>query len=435
MKSIFQIIFILALAAAFPAYAKDKDRASEAADASSEKMPANVMAWDGAEGQAVLVDKFAKKMFTVKIKDADVEVLGEFPIIYGANMGDKMIRGDNRTPEGVYYITTYRSSEYLLKQYGDYAKIYGAGSFPLNYPNPVDRINKKTGSGIWIHGTNPATNKENTQGCVALRNTDFDILKEKIAVKYPVIIADNLTYLSRDEYQNLRKDLNARFEGFIKSWGESDYDKFKGYIHENYKSRSGVKTDAYLQNKKNLMKIYPKRAVLTDNTKIFMKDKNYVVFDTDQFYCAPNILNASNKKYYFTKAADGNLKLISEEFSPRDARPFIDKEVRKFVDGWAEDWQSQNMQRYMANYSKSFRDRKLGRYDAWKKYKQKIFDKNKKISVKISDISWRNAKGGYAVSFRQDYSSDISSDKGIKTLLLKGCPTQFEIISETWKAR
>ena len=30
---------------------------------------------------------------------------------------------------------------------------YGAGALPINYPNEWDRLNGRTGHGIWLHGT------------------------------------------------------------------------------------------------------------------------------------------------------------------------------------------------------------------------------------------------------------------------------------------
>lgn len=437
----FTVKFVIVLAFMLPVYAfsqknvEAQDNASKSEVMKAEKVIANVMADGASELKAVLVDKFAKKMFTVKILGDKVEVLTEFPIIYGANLGDKMFRGDNKTPEGIYYITTYRSSDYLLKQYGDYAKIYGAGSFPLNYPNPVDRINNKTGSGIWLHGTNPATNKENTQGCVALRNEDFDVLKENVAIKYPVVIADNLSYITPAEYDKEREKLLERFNGFVQAWSTSNYEKFQDHIHEKYKSPAGVKGVNYLDKKKTLMKLYPQRVVAANNTKILMKDKNYVVFDTEQFYCAPNILTLGDKKYYFNAAADGQLKLISEEFKQKDAGPFVGNEVDKFVMAWADAWEKQDSKKYIGYYSKSFKNKEIGGYDAWNKYKTKLFNLKKKISVKVSDIKWTKTGKGYVVKFKQDYSSNSVADKGVKTLVLEGCPTQFKIVSETWNAR
>lgn len=433
MKVITNIIVLVALMIPLNVFAQMASQTSK--DNTDAKVIGNVMSIGVSKGGVILVDKSAKKMYNVQISDDKIQVIDEFPIMYGANIGDKMVRGDNKTPEGVYYITTYRSSDYLIKQYGDYAKIYGAGSFPLNYPNPVDKLNKKTGSGIWIHGINPTTDKESTQGCVALRNEDFTALKDNADVKHPVIITESLTFLTDSGYNDLKKKLTDRFSGFINAWGGSDYNAFKDYVHEGYKSPSAANAKSYLDNKKNLMKTYPTRAVVTQDVKVFMKDDSYVVFDTEQFYCAPNIVTLGEKKYYFNTSSNGELKLISEEFVQQDSTPFIRKEVDKFINSWAKAWENQQIEPYMNYYSKSFKDSKIGKYDAWRKYKQNLFGMNKKIALKVSDISWTKTGRGYLVTFIQDYSSDNIKDKGTKTITLSGCPTQFKIISETWKPR
>ena len=396
------------------------------------KVIANIMVKDVPESNIVLIDKAAKKLFNVKIKDDKAEVTDEFVIMYGSSEGDKLIRGDNKTPEGVYYITTYQSGEKLIKQYGNYAKIYGAGSLPLNYPNPIDKINKKTGSGIWIHGTDPKTDKTATQGCVALKNEDFNLLIRDIGVKYPVIIAENLTYLSPNDYDNLSKVLLDRFNGFIKAWGGSDYNKFKDYVHKDYRT-GNMNEMSYLSNKKNLMKLYPDRVVITGAMKVMMKDPSYVVFDTDQFYCAPNITTVGDKKYYFKASEDGSLKLISEEFTQKDVTPYINAMMMSFLEGWVAAWERKDIKEYMKYYGRNFENKPVGNFSAWENYKQKIFDATEKISVKVSDMEWKKINNGYSVSFKQDYSADNKADKGIKTLVLEGCPTDFAIISETWK--
>jgi hypothetical protein len=63
---------------------------------------------------------------------------------------DKQIEGDNKTPLGVYRITSYLSDESL-------PELYGAGAYPINYPNSWDRLQGKTGHGIWLHGVPRAT--------------------------------------------------------------------------------------------------------------------------------------------------------------------------------------------------------------------------------------------------------------------------------------
>ena len=103
----------------------------------------NLSGSGAAETNVVLVDKSVKRLYIARLSNNGMEVIQEFPILTGRVDGNKIKQGDEKTPEGVYYVLSYSSGEDLVKRYGEYALIYGAGSFPLNYPNIVDRIEKK----------------------------------------------------------------------------------------------------------------------------------------------------------------------------------------------------------------------------------------------------------------------------------------------------
>ena len=62
---------------------------------------------------------------------------------------EKSTEGDQRTPLGVYYITSRLDGHQLTD-------FYGSGALLLNYPNEYDRRQGRTGGGIWLHGV-PAT--------------------------------------------------------------------------------------------------------------------------------------------------------------------------------------------------------------------------------------------------------------------------------------
>ena len=153
----------------------------------------------------VLVDKSLKRLYIAVLNNDSMEVIKEFPILTGRVDGNKVKQGDEKTPEGVYYVVSYSSGEELVKRYGDYALIYGAGSFPLNYPNIVDKIEKKTGGGIWLHGVKPDLDKTYTQGCVAMNNTNFGLLYDNVSITTPVIIAEKLMYSDEKDYNTVRK--------------------------------------------------------------------------------------------------------------------------------------------------------------------------------------------------------------------------------------
>ena len=410
-----------------------ENQAPEAKSRLGKNTIANLSGNGAEETNVVLVDKSLKRLYIARLKGNDMEVLEEFPILTGRVDGNKIKRGDEKTPEGVYYVLSYSSGDELVKRYGDYALIYGAGSFPLNYPNMVDRIEKKTGGGIWLHGVKPDLDKTYTQGCVAMNNTHFNTLFKNIKVTTPTIIAEKLMYTDEYNYESTKSKVEKAFNDFMTAWEKNNKQAFRDAVHTNFKTFGGTTKKAYTATKTNLMDIYPQKDIRNMNTKYFIKDEKYAVVDTEQFYCAPNLTTFTNKKYYFIDE-NGTLKLISEEVrsKPITSALFLDDEIKAFVNNWASSWKSQDIDKYMENYDLTF---KSGRenYLKWKEKKSAIFAKNIPVTLNISNIKWYYSKGVYTVEFMQEYSSGSVKDKGIKTLKLSGCPAFFKIKSETWR--
>ena len=394
---------------------------------------ANLSGNGAEETNVVLVDKSLKRLYIARLQGNDMEVLEEFPILTGRVDGNKIKRGDEKTPEGVYYVLSYSSGDELVKRYGEYALIYGAGSFPLNYPNIVDRIERKTGGGIWLHGVKPNLDKTYTQGCVAMNNTHFNTLFKNIKVTTPTIIAEKLMYTDEYNYNSVKSKVEKSFNDFITAWEKNNKQAFRDAVHTNFKTFGGTTKKAYTATKTSLMDIYPQKDIRNMNTKYFIKDEKYAVVDTEQFYCAPNLTTFTNKKYYFIDE-NGKLKLISEEVRSKSvsSAPFLDGEIKSFVNNWASSWKAQDINKYMSYYDLSFRAGK-DNYQRWKDKKTAIFSKKNPVSLNISNIKWYYSKGIYTVEFMQEYASGQVKDKGIKTLKLSGCPSFFKIKSETWR--
>lgn len=102
--------------------------------------------------------------------------LYSYPMTSGISRGVKRREGDKKTPVGIYRLGKHLTSEQLMKKYKEY-KMFGTGALTINYPNPVDKKQRKNGSNIWIHGTNQPErlkNKNTSQGCLVLNNHHFD---------------------------------------------------------------------------------------------------------------------------------------------------------------------------------------------------------------------------------------------------------------------
>lgn len=144
--------------------------------------------------KVVLVDKYAHSCTVYK----NGKIFKRFDAELGINwMGDKRMKGDKTTPEGVYRVSQ--------KKEGARTKFYKA--LLINYPNDEDkrRIASEKRNGtlssrvdmgglIEIHGSGDK-GIDWTDGCVALKNSDMDTLFRLVGTGAPVVIVGSLKSL------------------------------------------------------------------------------------------------------------------------------------------------------------------------------------------------------------------------------------------------
>ncbi len=142
---------------------------------------------------AIAVDASRSRLYLFENTPTGLTLLADYYISVGKAGISKSSEGDQRTPLGVYYITS-RLDPKALKDF------YGSGALPISYPNVLDAKRGKTGSGIWLHGTPPtqfARPPLATDGCVVLANPDLEHVMRTVAVRStPVVIAPQLEWVS-----------------------------------------------------------------------------------------------------------------------------------------------------------------------------------------------------------------------------------------------
>jgi murein L,D-transpeptidase YafK len=122
----------------------------------------------GDRQQAVLVDK-SRQEVTLYRYDGRWQISAQWACSTGKVQGRKAIEGDRKTPEGVYFATRDVGARYLTETYGSRA-------LPLDYPNWLDQQQGRTGSAIWIHGTNKLLKPHDSNGCVVMDNVAINDL-------------------------------------------------------------------------------------------------------------------------------------------------------------------------------------------------------------------------------------------------------------------
>jgi murein L,D-transpeptidase YafK len=121
---------------------------------------------------------------------AQGKLMATFTISLGKNpIGHKEFEGDNRTPEGIYFINSKNSNSHYHKNLG------------VSYPNAADiekakQLGKSPGGDIKIHGLRNGTGfigkfhrwHDWTAGCIALTDREIDDLYSHINVGTPIEI-------------------------------------------------------------------------------------------------------------------------------------------------------------------------------------------------------------------------------------------------------
>jgi len=156
------------------------------------KMAEEAVAWSRENADAaIVVDKTAHQC---RIYQGG-NLIAEFPVELGANwMGHKKMRGDRATPEGRYRV---------MEKKCDWDTPYHK-ALEINYPNGEDllrfeedltsgRLPRGTGIGgsIQIHGGG-GRKADWTNGCIALKNGDMDLMFEWARIGTPVVIVGSL---------------------------------------------------------------------------------------------------------------------------------------------------------------------------------------------------------------------------------------------------
>ena len=111
-------------------------------------IPSQFLALSPRTRHAIAVDTSKSRLYLFENSTEGLKLIADYYISIGKSGIEKSLEGDQRTPLGVYYITSNLDPK-SLKDF------YGSGALPINYPNPLDVSRGKTGGGIWLHGTPP----------------------------------------------------------------------------------------------------------------------------------------------------------------------------------------------------------------------------------------------------------------------------------------
>jgi murein L,D-transpeptidase YafK len=258
---------------------------------------------------AVVVDTKKSRLYVYANDNGRPRFVADYYMTHGKNGIDKMREGDQKTPLGVYFVTSHLPKAKL-------ADIYGAGAYPINYPNDWDKRQGRGGHGIWLHGVPADTFARAplaSDGCVALSNADFEMMGKNIDPgRTPVIISDQIEWLSLDNWNTERQALLSAVEQWRRDWESRDTDAYLSHYARNFVG-DGMNLKQWSERKRQVNASKEWIKVQLGNMDMFRYPgrEEMVVITFQQDYQSSNLSNAMKKRLYWIKEG-GSWKIVDE---------------------------------------------------------------------------------------------------------------------------
>lgn len=276
---------------------------------SQDRVPRYLMQMRADQRHAIVVDNKRSRLYLYQNENGRPRFVADYYISTGKRGGEKTREGDEKTPVGVYHVTASLPRNKL-------SDFYGSGAFPISYPNVWDKRHGRNGHGIWLHGTPSDTYSRApraSNGCVVLANADLDALSNKLQVGLtPVIISEQVEWLSLDDWNAERNALNAEIERWRSDWESLDTERYLTH----YSKKFSADRENYADWVRHKRQVNGGKSWIKLNLSNFSMFRNpgkdeLVVVTFDQDYRSNNLSNTMKKRQYWTKEG-GKWRIIYE---------------------------------------------------------------------------------------------------------------------------
>lgn len=276
---------------------------------SSDQVPSNLLQLLPEQKYAIVVDTGRSRLYLFHNDDGQPRFVGDYYISTGKRGALKERAGDQKTPIGVYHVT----SSLPRKKLSDF---YGNGAFPINYPNEWDRRQGRNGHGIWLHGTPSDTYSRPpraSDGCVVLSNSDLDALATHLQIGLtPVIISEGVEWLSVEQWKTERRSFLQALDTWRADWESLDTDRYLGHYSPGF-AANGQDRDAWGRHKRqvNATKNWVKVGVSDLSLFRTPGKEELMVVTFSQNYRSNNLSNVMKKRQYWLRES-GRWRIVYE---------------------------------------------------------------------------------------------------------------------------
>lgn len=307
---------------------KNKSSAAEASQQETDGVPAGLVQLLPSSNYyspyAFVVDKKSRVLSVWQQTTSGLKKVASFTADLGKSEGAKKARGDHKTPEGIYFLQTRLEGSGL-----DY-KLYGKRAFTTDYPNYFDRMEGKTGDGIWLHAVPdevPLT--RGSRGCVVVRNDSILDLTQYVKLgRTPILIQNHADLTSASELNKTTSDLNQWVESWRAAWEKKDIDNYITNYSDEFRSMK-MNREQWREYKTRLNEQYKQITVKISRPAIFA-DRDRAVVRFLQEYTSDQHSDFGEKVLFLKRESKG-FRIVGETWaaeSSQVAREEIEASMR-----------------------------------------------------------------------------------------------------------
>jgi murein L,D-transpeptidase YafK len=264
-----------------------------------DRVPRYVLQLHAEQKHVLLVDSRRSRLYVFSNAKGRPQLVADYYVTLGKNGVEKTREGDQKTPLGVYHVTANLSRKKLTD-------FYGAGAFPINYPNEWDRRQGRGGYGIWLHGVPRdvyARPPRASDGCIVLANPDLESVAQHVQVGLtPVIIADEVEWSDAAAVEQERASLAAALEQWRSDWQSRDTGRYLAHYSSRF-AAPGQDLARWSEHKRtvNAAKQWIKVGVSRVAMFRYPRERDFVVVTFDQDYRSSGLSNVMKKRQYWVK--------------------------------------------------------------------------------------------------------------------------------------
>jgi murein L,D-transpeptidase YafK len=280
---------------------------TERPDAS--RVPRAVLQLRPDQKRVLVVDARRSRLYVYENRQGELRFQQDFYISQGKLGINKEKEGDQKTPLGVYYITS-RLAGYRLPDF------YGVGALPLSYPNEWDKLQGREGSGIWLHGT-PSSNYSrpplSSDGCVVLANPDLRQVYGAIEInKTPVVISRDAEFVPRLQVEAERGQAQALVENWRAALERQDVEQLRRQYAARFRSEQADTLDELLARQQKGLQHLNKPSLTLRELSLFRYPGEEMIVATFTMDAVSGSKRSSIRKRQYWGREAGHWKILSE---------------------------------------------------------------------------------------------------------------------------